>query len=81
MKSTMEESIRIYRFGQKVEDVPVIRGSGAHGGADAHIFSQLFAVVPDAALPSIEDGIQAVLTGAAIVESMQCGRPVKVQLD
>ena len=81
MKSTMEESIRIFRFGQPVEEVPIVRGFGSHGGADAHIFSELFAVPPAATLPDIEDGIQAVLTGAAVVKSIQEKRPVKVQLD
>lgn len=80
MKSTMEESIRIFRFGQPVEEVPIIRGFGSHGGADAHIFSELFAVPPAATLPGIEDGIQAVLTGAAIVKSMQSRQPESVQI-
>ena len=81
MKSKMEESIKIFRFGKEVEDVPIVRGFGSHGGADAHIFSELFAVPPAETLPTIEDGIQAVLTGAAVVKSMQEKRPVKVQID
>ena len=81
MTTTPEESIKIFRFGgEGVEEVPIQRGEGAHGGADAKIFSELFAVPPADTLPSIEDGIQAVLTGAAIVRSMQNKRAEKVQL-
>ena len=81
MTTVPEESIKIFRFGAaEVEEVPIQRGEGAHGGADAKIFSELFAVPPADTLPSIEDGIQAVLTGAAIVRSMQNKRAEKVQI-
>jgi len=80
MTSVPEESIRLFRFGRKEpEEMPIERGEGAHGGADAKIFSELFSVPPAATLPTIEDGIQAVLTGDALVRSIQEKRTVRVQ--
>ncbi len=78
-KAVPEESIRIFRFGSATpEDVPIERESGSHGGADKLLFAELFACPPAACLPTLQDGIYAVLTGAAIVESIQQGRKIPV---
>ncbi len=79
-KAVPEESIRIFRFGSAApEEVPVERESGSHGGADKLLFAELFACPPAPSLPTLQDGIYAVLTGAAVVESIQLGR--KIHLD
>lgn len=76
-----EESIRLFRFGSlEAEDIPVRIFSGGHGGADPKIFAQLFGSDAEhRELPTLEEGIQAVLTGAAVVEAMQTGRKIAVQ--
>ena len=79
-QTVAEESIRIYHFNGVTEDIPIARQEGAHGGADANIFADLFSLPPAPTLPTIEDGIQAVLTGAAAVRSMQEKKTVKVQI-
>lgn len=82
MKAIQEESIRIFRFGSSIpEDIPILHGTGSHGGADTLLFAELFAPVPPPTLPSLSDGIQAVLTGAAVVESIKQGRSVKIDFD
>ena len=78
-KAVPEESIRIFRFGSATpEEVPIERESGSHGGADKLLFAELFACPPAASLPTLQDGIYAVLTGASIVESIQQGRKISV---
>ncbi len=82
MKAIPEESVRIYRFGSNVpEEVPIQHGTGSHGGADASLFSELFALVPPPTLPSLTDGIQAVLTGIAVVESIKQGRCIRIDFE
>ena len=78
----MDNSLKLFRFrtGTWV-DVEVPKASGSHGGADDIMFSQIFAAEPPADLPTLEDGMQAVLTGVAAVESIQLGKKVNVQLD
>ncbi len=80
-KSVPEESIKIFRFGSAIpEEIAIERESGSHGGADKLLFAELFAPVPPPTLPTLQDGIYAVLTGAAIVESMQQGRKVTLEM-
>ena len=75
-----QQTITLDRFGKGApETVEIPRGQGSHGGADENIFTRLFSVPPDPALPTLEDGIQAVLIGAAMVESLKTGKTVKVQ--
>ena len=77
---TTQQSIKVYRFGQgEPETVEIDRVDGGHGGADPQIFNQIFAVPPAKNIPTLQDGVQAVLTGTALVESMKQKRVVKVQ--
>ncbi|MFA6928852.1 MAG: Gfo/Idh/MocA family oxidoreductase [Lentisphaeria bacterium] len=81
MKAVPEESIRIYRFGSPTpEEIPIEHEAGSHGGADKLLFSELFASPPSPALPTLQDGIYAVLTGAAVVESIQQRKQIQVGL-
>jgi predicted dehydrogenase len=78
-KAVSEESLKVYRFGSAVpEDIEIQRLSGSHGGADKMLFAELFALPPAPGLPTLQDGINAVLTGTAIVESMQQGCKIQV---
>jgi len=77
---TPVESLRLYRFGKTgAEEFPVRHENTSHGGADAALFHDLFAPEPPPTLPTLEDGIQAVLTGCAVVESIRTGRRIDVQ--
>lgn len=79
-KAVPEESIRVFRFGSaKPEEVAIERESGSHGGADKLLFAELFVCPPSSALPTLKDGIYAVLTGAAIVESIRQGVKIRVE--
>lgn len=76
---SMEKTIRLIRFGHgSPENIPVPEITGSHGGADAVIFRKFFGGGNDP-LPTLEDGIQAVLTGSAVVESIRTGRKIDVQ--
>ena len=77
------ESIRIWRHGSAVpEEIPIEHiANAAHGGADYSLFSELFAPEPPPSLPTLEDGVLAVLTGAAVVQSIQTGRKVEIPKD
>jgi predicted dehydrogenase len=61
------------------EDIPIPEITGSHSGADDALFARLFAEKRPDDLPTILDGMQAVLTGCAAVESIKTGRKVKVQ--
>jgi predicted dehydrogenase len=76
-----QQTLTLCRFGKgKPEAVEVPKGVGSHGGADLGIFGKIFSTPPDPNIPTLEDGIQAVLIGAALVESIkQGGNVVKVQ--
>ena len=75
-----QQTLTLCRFGRgKAETVEIPRGEGSHGGADVGIFGKIFSVPPDPSIPTLEDGIQAVLTGTAMVESLKTGKTVKVQ--
>lgn len=74
------QSLMLYHYGDgEMTPIEIPKGQGSHGGADFSIFQKIFAVPPDPLIPTLEDGIQAVLTGAALVESIKTGKPVKVQ--
>lgn len=76
------KSLKLYRFGcNEPEDIPIPEADPAsgHGGADDIIFEKFFGGVKDPQQPTLEDGIQAVLVGAAVVESMQTGKKIMVQ--
>lgn len=78
----MENSLKLFRFRSgNWTDVEIPKVAGSHGGADTIMFSQLFSAAPPADLPTLEDGMQAVLTGCAVVESIRLGKKVDVQLD
>ena len=74
------QTLTLCRFGKgEAETVEIPQGQGSHGGADENIFTKLFSVPPAPSIPTLEDGIQAVLIGAAMVESLKTGKTVKVQ--
>ncbi len=74
------ETLRLYRFGKAAaEEFDVLHEQTSHGGADAALFRELFAPVPPPNLPTLEEGIQAVLTGCAVVESIRTGQRIDVQ--
>ncbi|MBE6385574.1 MAG: Gfo/Idh/MocA family oxidoreductase [Lentisphaerae bacterium] len=73
-------NIILCRYGHGApEEVPVIAEPGAHGGGDKRIFDDLFSDNPPENLPALEEGIQAVITGAAINESLKTHSEVDVQ--
>ncbi len=79
-EETTGESLRLYRFEKPTEAVPIDIVDGGHGGADTLIMKELFGGgAPGGARATIEDGIQAVLIGAAANVSMATGRSVDVQ--
>ncbi len=74
------QSLMLYHYGDgEMTSVEIPKGEGSHGGADFNIFAKIFSSPPDPRIPTLDDGIQAVLTGAALVESIKTGKPVKVQ--
>jgi len=67
--------------GKPPEAISVDKVAGGHGGADTLMLRDLFgAEEPSPAMPTLEDGIQAVLLGAGAMRSMDQGSsPVDVQ--
>ncbi|MBE6357915.1 MAG: Gfo/Idh/MocA family oxidoreductase [Lentisphaerae bacterium] len=79
-KLLWDTSLKLYRYRQsECEEIEVFEGEGGHGGADLGIFKEIFSIPPSPTVPKLEEGIQAVLTGCALVESMQTGRKCMVQ--
>ncbi len=73
-------TLRLNRFGKgEPVEIPLETGSGSHDGADSRLFDDLFAEVPPADLPTLEDGVQAVIVGAAVNESLRTGGKVDVR--
>ncbi|MBR2873941.1 MAG: hypothetical protein IKB99_10635, partial [Lentisphaeria bacterium] len=73
-------NIILCRYGHGApEEVPVIAEPGAHGGGDKRIFDDLFSDNPPENLPALEEGIQAVIVGAAVNESLKTHSEVDVQ--
>lgn len=78
----MDNSLKLIRFRSGgAEEIIIPKAFGSHGGADDAIMSSLFADERPDDLPTIFDGMQAVLTGCAVVESIKTGRKVAVQPD
>lgn len=78
----MDKSLRLFRFRSgEAEDIEIPEVAGGHGGADDTLFGQLFADDRPDDLPTIYDGLQAVLTGCAVVDSIKSGKRVSVQPD
>lgn len=73
-------TLRLFRFRQPgFEEIEFSHGEGGHGGADLGVFSDIFSNPPSPKAPTLMDGVQAVLTGCALVESMKTGKKCKVQ--
>lgn len=73
------EKLEVVGFGKSPEiiEIPVV--DGGHGGADVLMCRDLFGQGESDAKATLEDGIQAVLVGAAANESIKSGRSVDVQ--
>jgi predicted dehydrogenase len=76
-----EQSIKLYRYRKAgFETIEyTVDETGGHGGADLGIFSEIFSIPPAPSVPKLAEGVQAVLTGCAVVTSMQTGRKCMVQ--
>ena len=75
------QSLRFYKFdgGMQVLEMPK-REDQAHGGADWRMLKDLLGKPPHSdTAATLEDGVQAVLIGAAANESMATGKTVDVQ--
>lgn len=73
-------SVEIFRFGTKEpERVDLKPEAGTHGGADNRLFEDIFGGEKSGRLATLEDGIQAVLTGIAVNQSLSTGKTVDVQ--
>ena len=73
-------SVEVFRFEQeKPEQIDLKLESGTHGGADNRLFEDLFGTEKSGRLATLDDGIQAVLTGIAVNESLTNGKEVHVQ--
>ncbi len=73
------KSIRLIFMDKPIEKINVKTVKGGHGGADILMMNDLFSDNPGKVAPTLEDGIQAVLTGAAANISIAEGRRVDVQ--
>ncbi len=75
-----DTSLQIFRFGSfEPENVELQTETGGHGGADARIYEDLFGNANSGRLATLSDGIQAVLTGAAVNEALRTGGKINVQ--
>ena len=78
------ETQRLFIPGQGIEEVPIARGEGEHGGADPQLRRDFFArswdEPPNERMASLDQAVQAVLIGAAVIKSLAAGgRPIEVQ--
>lgn len=71
--------IKLYRFEKPVEDIPFKEYKGGHSGADPRMLDDLLCDHPTMGRASLEDGIQAVLIGAAANRSIAEGTTIDVQ--
>lgn len=79
-EKTMAASLRFHPFEQPPEDISVEEREGGHWGADPLMLEDLFGSHPPSPrLASLEDGVQAVLIGAAANASIARGQRVEVQ--
>jgi predicted dehydrogenase len=73
-------SVELFRFGKPdPEKMDLKFEEGSHGGADNRLYEDLFGETKSGRLATLEDGIQAVLTGIAVNESLKTGSRVDVQ--
>ena len=73
-------TLRVRSFEKPAEDIPVEERKGGHWGADPLMLSEILGARPPShCMASMEDGIQAVLVGAAANLSIAEGRRVDVQ--
>jgi len=77
------EQLKLYVPAEGIQDVPIKRAEGGHGGADPQLrhdfFGQDWDAEPNPQMASLEEAVQAVLIGAAANKSMATGQPVDVQ--
>ncbi len=79
-RSNAPASVLIYRDGVKEpENIELAEEAGSHGGADKRLFEDLFGNASSGRLATLEDGIQAVLVGIAVNESLKNGSKIDVQ--
>ncbi len=83
MEKMKGETLRLIRPGKGVEDVPVERLAGGHGGADPALRADFFgrplgSAVTERMAP-LDQAVQAVLIGAAANVSIASGQPIRVQ--
>lgn len=72
-------SVEIFRFGTtKPEKIDLKLESGTHGGADKRLYRDLFGGEKSGRLATLDDGIQAVLVGVAVNESIKTGQSIDV---
>jgi len=73
-------SVELFRFGKTAaETIDLTFEEGSHGGADNRLFEDLFGEEKSGRLATLEDGIQGVLPGIAVNESLRSGCRVDVQ--
>lgn len=73
-------TLRIVECGRPPEDIDFQVPQGGHGGADQQMVDDLFGQSPTSpVIATLEDGIQAVLVGAAANRSIAEGRRIDVQ--
>lgn len=73
-----KDDIRIIRPNGVVEKVVVEQAEGGHGGSDPKLFQDLFVnETPSAQMATLDDGIQAVLIGAAANMSIANGESIE----
>jgi predicted dehydrogenase len=73
------QSLDLHYFGKEPVKVEIPKATGSHGGADNSIFAALFNGKNSDQLATLEDGVQAVLTGCAVTESIKRGEKIDVQ--
>lgn len=83
MEKSYGDTLRLIRPGKGIEDIPVDRLEGGHGGADPSLRADFFGAplgskVTERMAP-LDQAVQAVLVGAAANVSIATGRPVRVQ--
>ena len=75
-----EQTVTIFRWGNTEPEKHVLQSeSGGHGGADTRMYADLFGGNPSPSLATLEDGVQAVLVGAAINKALKSGVKTDVQ--
>ena len=80
LEETTGKSLRFCGFEQPVEELDIEGASGGHGGADPMMLDDTFGPPPHSNVrASLEDGIQAVLIGAAANISIAERRTVDAQ--